>query len=227
PYEGQERSDYEIFQELASKFGVENKFSEGRNESQWIDYFLHFSEIADVGDFKAKGIYLGKEQKRSGLSAFAAAPEAYPLRTQSGKLELGGQRWATKAADGRFPFLLVTPKVAYRVHSQGGDHPEEIRRNLLSINCSDANALGLRDGDEVKIVSGIGATRVKVETSDQIMKGVVSLPEGTWYENQDGAEDHSGSANILTSTMGTEESTSCVMHGIPVRLEPCRVPNQG
>jgi len=225
PYEGQERSDYEIFRELASRFDVEDKFSEGRSESQWIDYFLRDSEISTPDYFKTSGFYLGKEQKRSGLVGFAASPEAFPLRTESGKLEFTGPRWQAKPKNPEFPYLLVTPKVAHRVHSQGGDHPGEISRNCLSMHGDDARLLGLKNGDEVKLISDNGSTKVKIEVSDRIMKGVVSLPEGTWHagvphdEARSGNEDSSGSANILTSTQGTKESTSCVMHGIRVRLE--------
>ena len=222
PYEGQERSDYDIFRELASGFGAEEDFSEGRSESQWIDLFLDGSEIPDLGDFKAKGIYLDKEQKRSGLSDFAESPERYPLRTPSGKLELGGPRWTTQRQAPEFPFLLVTPKAANRVHSQGGDHPEEIRRNRLQMNADDADLLGIKSGDRVRIVSENGSASVEIEASDRITRGVVSLYEGTWFENGESLDDLSGSANVLTSTAGTKESTSCVMHGIPVRLEPAR-----
>ena len=220
PYEGQERSDYEIFRELASGFNVESGFSEGRDESQWIDHFLGESEIPDHGDFKTKGIFLGKEQKRSGLSDFAESPERHPLRTGSGKLMLAGPRWVAKTNPAGFPLLLVTPKAANRVHSQGGDHPEEISRNRLQVNLGDASLLKMKNGDTAKIVSENGSMKVTIEVSDQITEGVVSLYEGTWYGGTGSVDDEdSGSANILTSSMGTEESTSCIMHGIPVRLE--------
>ena len=222
PYEGQERSDYDIFRELSSGFGVEGAFSGGRSESQWIDFFLGESEIPNLEDFRAKGIYLGKEQKRSGLSDFAESPELYPLRTPSGKLELEGSRWTAQRQPPEFSFLLVTPKAAKRVHSQGGDHPEEIRRNRLQVNASDAELLEMKSGDKVRIVSGNGSACVEIEASDRIMRGVVSLYEGTWFGNPESVDDLSGSANVLTSTLGTKESTSCIMHGIPVRLEPAR-----
>lgn len=241
PCEGQERSDYDIFSELASRFGAEREFTEGRSDKEWIDHFLASSEIDDVEEFKSRGVYFGAEQERTGLEAFAADPEEKPLRTSSGKVELAGPRWTgwggrphqargVHPAGGTdcgesppAPWLLVTPKAALRVHSQGGDHPDEIIGNSLAMNAADAGGLGIKAGDLVELSSETGSLVAAVSPTENIMHGVVSLYEGTWF-SAPGAEGFmSGSANSLTSTRGTDESTSCVMHGILVgikKLEP-------
>ena len=213
PYGGQERSDYEIFRELAANFGVENLFSAGKSETEWIDCFLKASEIDDIEEFKTKGVYFGAEQERPGLAAFARDPEANPLDTVSGKVELGGKRFCARQEAG---WLLITPKVAERVHSQGGDHPDTIACNTLSINKSDAVTLDLAEGEMAEIFSETGKALAKVLPSGGIMSGVVSLSEGTWCLPPSPGGVAWGAANCLTSTKGTEESTSCVMHGISV-----------
>lgn len=219
---GGERSDYEIFAALAERAGVRGDFTEGRSEAQWIDAFLEASEINDAAAFKRTGIYFGAEQQRTGLEDFAAAPDAIPLGTPSGKVELEDRRWtAWKRAPAGEYFLLVTPKRMDRVHSQGGDYAAAVRENRLEMNEDDAAALGLADGDAAVVESATGKTKAPVILSSSITRGVVSLPEGSWFaEPEADAADvlTAGTANALTSTEGTEESRSCVMHGIAVRV---------
>ncbi|MHB9151480.1 MAG: molybdopterin-containing oxidoreductase family protein [Spirochaetales bacterium] len=221
PREGQERSDYSIFRDLAARFGVESVFSEGKSEEEWIDHFLESSEIPDIAEFKRKGVFFGTEQERSGLEAFAANPELYPLGTASGKIQLRGKRWEgwkKPPAHRDFPLLLITPKAAMRVHSQGGDHPDRIASNLLMMNKADAFDLRLNDGDMAEIVSPTGSTRAAIRGTNELMRGVVSLDEGTWCVASALGKAPMGSANYLSSTKGTEESISCIMHGIPVEV---------
>ena len=225
PYEGQERSDYEIFRDLASRFGVEEIFTEGRSEKEWIEHFLASSEIADVEAFKKTGIYFGASQERSGCEAFSADPSNSRLGTVSGKVDLGGgMRWTAETHEGEW--LLISPKLAERVHSQGGDHSESIGRNTLELNVADALSLGLSEGDWAEIESPNGTTMAEVKPSDDIMRGVACLPEGSWFISPADAAPATGSANHLTSTDGTSESISCIMHGIRVRIRRAKAPHE-
>lgn len=222
PRECGRRSDYEIFAALAERAGVHEAFTEGRSESQWIDAFLEASDIQDVEAFKRTGICFGADRERAGLEDFAAAPAAAPLGTPSGKVEIEDRRWtAWKKAPEGVTFLLVTPKRMDRVHSQGGDYPAAVRENRLEISAEDAAALGLAEGDTVIIESASGKARAPITLSRFITRGVVSLPEGSWFaEAGNGVGDQPllGAANALTSTEGTRESVSCIMHGISVSL---------
>ena len=227
PCEWQERSDYEIFRSLADAFGFEAKYSEGRDEGDWIDKFLAESEIKDIEGFKSSGIYFGEGRVQSHLSRFASYPAGNPVGTASGKLELGSGSRASFDPGLHSPpageFLLITPKKADRVHSQGGHGPETIRRSDLWINRNEARDLGIGEGERVIVSSPQGSLEAFALPSDNITKGVVSLFEGVWHvvdpaEKNDGQEI-SSSPNLLTSTEGTEESVSCVMHGIAVRVQ--------
>lgn len=227
PYEGQEKADYEIFSALASRFGVEELFTEGRNAAEWIEHFLASSEIADVDAFKKTGVYFGARQDRAGCEAFAADPANARLGTASGKVELGGgMRWSaaeSRAENREEEWLLISPKLAERVHSQGGDHPESIGRNILEMNAVDASSLGLSEGDWAEIASPNGRTVAEVKPSGDIRQGVVCLPEGSWCISPEAVARATGSANHLTSSEGTAESTSCIMHGIRVRIRRAQV----
>jgi anaerobic selenocysteine-containing dehydrogenase len=222
PMEGLERSDYDIFTELASRLGQEEAFTEGLSESGWIDRFLKDSEIKDIDAFKASGIYFGADQERCGLKDFTENPTGSPLRTASGKVELSGPRWRgwaekPEGQPARWDFLLISPKEKLRVHSQWGDRPDEVRSGRLTMHEDDAKDLGLRDGDEVELYSTTGSTSYRLSLSADIARGVVSAFEGSWCAGADG-QPLPGSPNYLTSTQGTQESVSCIMHGIPVEI---------
>lgn len=221
PYTGQERSDYEIFSELSYRMGKGSAYSLDRTESQWIDAFLNNSEVKDIDSFKATGFYSGSMQEKRNYVLFSIDPIVHPMGTASGKLEFGGyscKRWKNPSLGfkgKRKPLSLITPKKKDRVHSQGGDLGEKIFENELLINPESAMEWGFLDNQVAIIRSIYGTARAKLKYSHEIRPGVVSLYEGSWYEDSKG----SNSPNLLTPSIGTEESQSCIMHGIPVCLE--------
>jgi biotin/methionine sulfoxide reductase len=95
----QARSDYEIFAALAAKLGFWDRFTEERNEMDWLRHMYdtwrttaseHGVEVPTFEDFWEEG-YL--EQAWSDdhevlFSAFRADPEHAPLATPSGRIEL-------------------------------------------------------------------------------------------------------------------------------------------
>ena len=217
-YEGLERSDYEIFRSLAHAFGKEEAFSCSKSASDWVQSFIESSEIEDVAEFKKNGIYLGREQERVGLREFDENPEVHPLATKSGKIELEDIRYNSAIGneeEGR-NFRLITPKNRLRVHSQGGDHPKSIGKNALYMNSRDFESLGLLEQGRVRLESATGYVIVEAYSTSDLLPGAVSLDEGTWFSSH--SMETSGSANFLTSTEGTGESLSCIMHGIPVKI---------
>jgi anaerobic selenocysteine-containing dehydrogenase len=221
PFEGQERSDYDIFSELSYLMGKGEAFSLGRTESQWIDVFLKNSEIEDIDTFKSSGFYIAPRKKLRNFELFSTNPAMNPIGTESGKLEFGGSsctRWKKQCMplkDGKEPLSLITPKKHDRVHSQGGDFGEKIYENELLINPKSAMEWGFNDGELAIIRSIHGTAQAKLRYSLTIRPGVVSLFEGSWYDQAKGKN----SPNLLTPSIGTEESQSCIMHGIPVYLE--------
>ncbi len=93
------RNDYDIFSGIAAEMGIEEKFTEGRDEQQWIESIYE----ATVARAKDKGIDMPgyAEFKKSGwfkaeppiepvvmLKAFRDDPIANPLATPSGKIEI-------------------------------------------------------------------------------------------------------------------------------------------
>lgn len=229
---GQARCDYDIFRGLADRLEFGAAFSEGRSTAQWIQAFMDGSDIPDQAAFRKTGIYIAPEQERVGLADFAVDPLRHPLDTPSGKVEIASPRyqresgstlvptWQPAPDDPRYPLRLITPKSPYRTHSQGGSLPsaQEKAGHALEMHPTDAAARGIRAGDAVWMFNDLGTTHVKVLLTDDLARGVVCLPEGVWAALDEQGIDHGGSANLLTSTQGTQAGTNAIMHGVAVEV---------
>ena len=236
---GQARNDYDILCDLADRLGFGAEFSENRRAEDWIERFIAESEVADPDAFKQTGIYFAPEQDRVGLADFAADPEGHPLRTPSGKVEIASRSyhqetggaliptWQQPPEDTRYPLRLITPKSPYRIHSQGSNlkYSREKARHALEMHPSDAHARGLVDGETVRLFNDQGECRVPLRLTEDIVPGVVCLPEGVWVSLGPDGVDRAGSANMLTSTQGTKPGKNCIMHGVGVEVRCLQSPD--
>jgi anaerobic dimethyl sulfoxide reductase subunit A len=230
--QGEARNDYAIFCELAERMGLGSAFSEGRSEREWLDRFLAGSEVTDVEAFRHTGIYRGADQARVGLSDFALDPQAHPLSTPSGKVEIAPAAYASTgfpaapacrmlAPDPAYPLWLVTPHARFRTHSQYETIPWFKSRTpqVLSMHPADAAPRGISEGDSVLIRSRQGRMRIAVRITKEIMPGVASLLQGTWPVFDAEGTETAGSANVLTSTEPTLPSQGPRTHSVQVQVE--------
>jgi anaerobic dimethyl sulfoxide reductase subunit A len=232
PPQREARHDYDIFCALAERLGFGRAFSDGKDEEQWLHAFVAQSEVADYEEFKRTGIYMGKDQLRVGLADFVADPQAHPLRTPSGKVELSSEAYARTGfpaipqarilwGDSQYPLRMVTPKSRYRTHSQNSNIPwfREREEQALWINPADAAARQIADGEQVLVSSPQGQVRIKALVTEDIMAGVVCLLEGVWPEFAPDGTETAGTANVLTSTVPTEPSHSSRTHSVLVQVQ--------
>jgi len=233
PPRGQARSDYEVLCELADRLGFGPEFSAGRSAAQWVEQFIAQSEVPDPDEFRRTGIYIAPDQQRVGLADYAAEPGRYPLSTPSGKVEIVSESyqrehgfpafptWQPPPEDDHYPLRLITPKSPYRTHSQGSNIPaiSEKAAHRLTMHPQDAAARGIVDGDTVRLFNAQGASRITAHLSEDIVPGVVSLPEGVWVKLDAAGVDLAGSANMFTSSVGTAPGTACIMHGVGVEVD--------
>jgi anaerobic dimethyl sulfoxide reductase subunit A len=226
------RNDYDIFCSLAERLGFQEAFSEGRDEEEWLRHFAEDSEIPDYDAFRRDGIYFSEDLMRVALSDFVADPEANPLNTPSGLVQISSEPYAetgfSRVPECRvletseaYPLRLVTPKSRYRVHSQNDNIPwfKERERHTLWINPSDAARRGIGDGDVVHVSSPEGVMRIAAQVTEDIMPGVVSLLEGAWATFDSEGVETSGSVNVLTSTVPTMPSHGSRTHSVNVQVE--------
>jgi anaerobic selenocysteine-containing dehydrogenase len=99
-------------------------------------------------------------------------------------------------------------------------------RCTLLIHPDDAGRTGVRDGELANVSSEVGTVAVKVEVSDEMMPGVVSLPHG-WGHDKAGtrmavAREHAGVNNNLLAPGDflDEISNNAAVNGIPVEVVP-------
>jgi anaerobic selenocysteine-containing dehydrogenase len=98
-------------------------------------------------------------------------------------------------------------------------------RCTLLVHPDDAAARSLRDGAPVRVSSAAGTVVVPVAISDEVMPGVVSLPHGWGHRGPVElrvARDHAGtSANVLTDNKVVDPlSGNACFNGVPVTVEP-------
>ena len=225
------RHDYDIFCDLADRLGFLSTFSENRTAEQWLAHFLAHSEIEDVEEFKRTGIYDGGDHLRVGLADFVADPEAHPLTTPSGRIELASEAYARTGfpsipacrvmpSSEEHPLRLVTPHPRYRVHSQTFNIPEFMEKEpqALWINTGDAAARGIGDGETVLVSSPQGRMHIPARVTEEIMPGVVCMIEGGWPALDADGMDTAGAVNVLTCTEPTMPSEGSRTHSIRVQV---------
>jgi len=165
-------------------------------------------------------------------SAFARDPVGKRLNTPSGRIEIfsetiagfgyddcpGHPVWkepreylgAPRAA--RFPLHLVSVQPATRLHGQMDQGALSLEskiagREPLSMHPADAAARGLASGDIVRVFNDRGACLAGLALTDTILRGVVVLPTGAWFDPLEPGKPGSlcvhGNPNVLTQDVGT------------------------
>ncbi|MQA94919.1 MAG: molybdopterin-dependent oxidoreductase [Streptosporangiales bacterium] len=243
---GEARDDYWIFSRLAERLGADKTFTEGRDTRQWLEHLYgrwregmdrrghdtpSFAEFWAAGEVRLPP----GEPQRTLFADFRADPEAHPLRTPSGRIEItsaavagfgypdcpGHPVWlppedwpgAEKAA--RFPLLLIANQPATRLHSQldvGGfsQAGKVAGREPVRIHPDDAKARGIVGGDVVRVFNDRGACLAGALITDQVRPGVLRLPTGAWFDpvdDGDGPLCAHGNPNVLTSDRPTSRLT--------------------
>ncbi|MDO4613036.1 MAG: molybdopterin-dependent oxidoreductase [Actinomycetaceae bacterium] len=123
---------YWVCTELAKRFGVEDKFTEGRTQEEWVRHTIEASraEVADLPDFdtlRAAGIWKKEGESVIPLQDFRADPEANPLETPSGKIEIYSSKLAEMAQTWQFDGAKGDKLTALPEYVETWEGPEEAR----------------------------------------------------------------------------------------------------
>jgi anaerobic dimethyl sulfoxide reductase subunit A len=98
---GETKSDYQIAAELADRFNMKDRYTEGKSERDWIDWAIvryqmtRFPGLPDLDQWEAEntGVYSTPvKEPEIAFSEFREDPHRYPLNTPSGKIELFSER---------------------------------------------------------------------------------------------------------------------------------------
>lgn len=227
---GESLDDFEIFRRLAEIFDVEAQYTNNMDRMEIIEDSYYKSTASDHMDFDefwetgvARVPTPQEEFEWVRHGAFREDPEANPLATPSGKVELFSQTIADMNLADCPPMPtwlepdeylgngdpddlhVVSPHPYNRIHSQFAQsnlrHELNIEdREFLLINEKDALERGISDGDLVELYNDRGAVIVGARVSGDIMRGVVSLYEGAWLSFDSKGRCNSGAINVLTSS---------------------------
>lgn len=245
---------YEICTEVARRMGVEQEFTEGRTQQQWVEHTVaqtrkDYPELPPFEKLREMGVWKTTGESVVPLRDFRKDPQAHPLPTPSGRIEIfSSQVWGyaqtwelpegervtavpeyvrtTEGAEAArastaHPLQLINKHFKGRTHSTYGNVPwlKEAHPQLLWINPLDAQPRGLVSGDQVRVFNDRGATLVDVKVTPRIAPGVVMLPHGAWYDPRPDGTDQAGTANVLTTWHPTSLAKSNPQYSNLVEVE--------
>jgi len=245
---GEAKSDYGIAAELARRLGLHDAFTEGRTEKDWaawaIDrYRERFPEIPSLDALEKEnaGLYaVPPSEPAVAFAGFRENPEANPLPTPSGKIEIFSKalfdlgrpeeipavpkyirEWESPFGPEAeaYPLQAVGHHALSRVHSTHDNNPAlaECFPQRVFMNPLDARPRRIRDGDRVKLWNDRGAILVRCRITERIMPGVVAVPQGAWWNPDGNGLDRNGNINVLTSERWTPFAFGNAQHTIMVQ----------
>lgn len=115
------RSSYDVMAQIADRFGVKDRFTEGRTHDEWAQFIYEEGvaanpELPSWEEIKAQGIYKQPLEPVIGFEAFRNDPEKNPLETPSGKIEIYSddlahlaETWEFEEGETISPIPVFTP----------------------------------------------------------------------------------------------------------------------
>lgn len=246
PFEA--RNEYEWISEVATKLGVGEQFTQGKDIVGWLRSFAESTakahpEFPGFDEFRRSGVFNAKVTGPA--VAFAdqvADPARHKFSTPSGKIEIFSRKlydWQepqlvpavpkyVPAFDGpadplakKYPLQMSGWHLKKRVHSSLDNSPWmiEAARQEAWINPVDAAARSIAENDLVHIFNDRGRILIPARVTSRIAPGVVAVPQGAWAAPGPDGVDTGGSINVLTSQKGSYMSRSNPQHTNLVQVE--------
>jgi anaerobic selenocysteine-containing dehydrogenase len=222
------KHDWEIFQELI--WHLEGKNGEFKSEPPEVKlnlalmfgkYNLSIEKLSE----NPHGIDLGELQESLPNRLFTTdkrinlAPEMFVKDLE---------RLKSESENSEFPFQLIGRR-HLRDDNSWLHNSERLmkgkNRCTLLINSADANELNLANNQVVKISSRVGSVEISCEITENIARGVVSIPHGYGHGREgvrlDIATNYAGvSINDLTDDLEIDELTgNTAFSGVRVKIE--------
>ncbi|MBY6019637.1 DMSO/selenate family reductase complex A subunit [Ferrimonas balearica] len=252
---GESRSAYDICADIAERFGIRQTFTEGRTKAEWVRHLWQTPQassslsLPDFDEAKAHGVYREYlPASKPGFADFRADPQANPLKTPSGKIEIYSEAIANLTKDWDlpegdevtalpefrapweggvtddpdYPFQVAVYHTKGRAHSSFHSHKvlREAIQDALWINPEDAAALGIQNNDTVRVSSRRGVIVVPARVTPRVMPGVAGLGQGAWRNASEvGQEDMGGCINTLTDHRPSPLAKGCTGGTLRVKIE--------
>lgn len=222
----------EIFRRLARALGVTEPCVYDSDEEL-------ARQVLDSDDPALAGITL-ERLRRDGWARLSVptpfVPFADGFRTPSGKLEFYSSRMAEAGLDPvptytppyeaaqrgtdlarRYPLALIAPASHYFLNAMFANVPALAARQgepTIELHPQDAEARGLREGDEARVYNDRGEFRARVIVSDRVPPGVTAGIKGFWPKRVGG-----GNANTTVAERDADMGGGAVFHDNRVEVK--------
>ncbi|TCM14205.1 biotin/methionine sulfoxide reductase [Novosphingobium sp. PhB165] len=208
-------------------------------------------ELPDYDVFRETGLIdLSRHDDPFVMHAeFRRDAAAHPLATPSGRIEIFSERiagfaledcpghaawrepfeWLGGALAARYPLHLISDQPERRLHGQLDPAPysragKVAGREGVHVNPQDAEARRIGDGEIVELFNDRGRCLAGVIVDLGLMRGVVRLSTGAWYD-PDGDLDRHGNPNVLTLDRAASGlSQGCSAHTCLVEIRKWQGP---
>ncbi|MEP3246388.1 MAG: molybdopterin-dependent oxidoreductase [Sneathiella sp.] len=252
---GEARNDFDIFKGIARHLGVEEAYTEGRDTDEWLRWVFEESRILaeqsnvilpSLETLNQKGWHKVEvpSQPYVMLADYRLDPDANPLKTPSGKIEIFSEKIASfeyddcpghpvwmepieslnSAPAGQLHLISNQPKD--KLHSQLDHGPvaQSMRKNghvPAMLNPVDAAQAGISQGDIMRVFNERGACLCTADLSDLIRENVIQISTGAWFDPDEvSGLCMGGNPNVLTLDKGTSKlGQGPIAHSCLVQIE--------
>lgn len=242
PARDEARDDFDVFADLSERWelGGRERFTEGKSELEWLEAFYDIARqrgasqqvtLPPFAEFwEANALIEMPESEQNArfvrFADFRRDPQAHPLKTDSGKIEIYSARiagfgyadcpphpmwlepdeWHGNAQAEQLQVLSAHP--AHRLHSQLNYSSLRERyavagREPVTLHPNDAKARGIADGDLVRVWNPRGQVLAGAVVSEGIKPGVICIHQGAWpdLDRAEGGICKNGAVNVLTKDL--------------------------
>ncbi len=246
---GECKHEYWWISRVAERLGIGHQFTEGRTEVDWLRQLVAEARSQDPDiplyeELSRIGYYRTGAEEHVAFENEIRDPHNYPFQTPSGKIEIfsqtlhdmnhpqiGGTPRYIPAWDGpddsrirQYPLQCIGPHTKRRTHSTFDENAwmEEVEPHRMWISGQDAAVRGIRDGDRVEVFNDRGVIVIEAWVTRRIRPGVVSIPQGAWYQPDKNGVCQRGCINVLTSQRATPLAHGNAQHTILVEVRKAK-----
>lgn len=194
---GEALPDWKIVCEVAKRMGFESHFSFPNAESIYEEYKRTTQgtgvDIMGVTYERLKREFIQWPCPSSGSSSTSRLYTDFSFPTPTAKARLLAQEFKNPAEvpDENFPMILTTGRVRDQWHTmtRTGKIPSLLRNephSFIELHSVDARNLGIKEGDEVEVVTRRGKLAAPARVTDRIKAGTCFIPfhwGGLWGDS--------------------------------------------
>ena len=243
PPQHETRPDLQIIFDLALRMGFAEEFFHGDLEKAF-DYVLAPTGVT-LAQLKAHpgGMHVPMEMRyekyrKTGFKTPSRKVEIYSLEFHKhgyDPLPGGKLREDIFPPDvlARYPFTLTSSKTISFCHGQHRSIPalrHQVPEPFAEVSQQDADDLGIREGDRVRVETAVSAVTVNAKINDQLPDKMVRVMHGWWQgcpelnlPAYDPFSDQGANVNLIIANDIIDPITGSVPH----RSYPCRVAPAG